>query len=394
MWAGLESPSYARLVQPVHEDPSHEVDAELYAKFSEVQQQIDQILGLWLYQTCPNSMKKYIYRQEQYEIIKDQVSGLKILTVFGRKIDKRMPCTQMQTLKKILWRKLIKHIMDLENELLQIRIVRDELEQQGHEITSSDLFFTLYTAIQDLVNDKVGDGDQKVTAQMIRAFHIPVGKLMKEHPWNGELLYEKLMDIAETIRCDEQYANLRRKKVQLVMEEKWKFDCKVDIDAKRVPFDSQSFWKMREEETTRKIEEHKIKEAELKERKLEARRQQRKVRLGLIHPHDITVGVASEINSTEDQRSERESSDMTTGLRFVESRHRTCKRERPPVAPRGHIARHPGFVACVNERDNGKCLLQSQRCKGVHDNQIWSPNECDNPCTLQSEDEDLSILSS
>ena len=308
MWAGLESPSYARLVQSVHEDPSHEVDAELYAKFSEVQQQIDQILGLWLYQTCPNSMKKYIYRQEQYEIIKGQVSGLKILTVFGRKINKRMQCTWLQTFGKFHRRKPIKHIMDLENELLQIRIVRDQLEQQGHEITSSDLFFTLYTAIKDLVDDKDCDGDQNV-ALMIRAFHIPVGELMKEHPLNGELLYEKLMDIAETIRCDEQYANLRRKKVQLVMEKKWKVDRNVDIDAKTVPFDSQSFWKMREEEMTRKIEEHKIKEAELKERKLEARRQQRKVRLGLIHPHDNTVGVAAEINSTEDQRSERESSD-------------------------------------------------------------------------------------
>ena len=93
------------------------------------------------------------------------------------------------------------------------------------------------------------------------------------------------------------------------MEEKWNVDRSVDIDAKTVPFHAQEYSRVRREEWTRKIEEHKIKEAELKERKLEARRQQRRVRLDLIDPHDNTVGVAAEINSTEDQRSERESSD-------------------------------------------------------------------------------------
>ena len=62
MWAGIESSGYARLVQSVHEDPSHEVDAELYVKFSEAQHHIDQRLGLWLYETCPESMKKYMIR--------------------------------------------------------------------------------------------------------------------------------------------------------------------------------------------------------------------------------------------------------------------------------------------------------------------------------------------
>ena len=61
-----------------------------------------------------------------------------------------------------------------------------------------------------------------------------------------------------------------------------------------------------------RMQERKIKEEELKERKLATRRHQRRVRLGLIHPHDDTVGVAAEINSTEDQRLEK-SSDTTTG---------------------------------------------------------------------------------
>ena len=46
MWAGIESSGYARLVQSIYEDPSHEVDAELYVKFSEAQHHIDQRLGL------------------------------------------------------------------------------------------------------------------------------------------------------------------------------------------------------------------------------------------------------------------------------------------------------------------------------------------------------------
>ena len=67
--------------------------------------------------------------------------------------------------------------MDLESELLQIRIVQDQLEQQGYTLTSSDMYFTLYTAIQDVLHFKVGDGVQKVTPQMITVFNIPVMEL-------------------------------------------------------------------------------------------------------------------------------------------------------------------------------------------------------------------------
>ena len=151
MWAGIESSGYARLVQSVHEDPSHEVDAELYVKFSEAQHHIDQRLGLWLYETCPESMKKYMIRREQFEIIEGQVSGLKILTVLGRKINMKAPYRRSELINKLLSRTPLEHVVDLENELIDIQRLVDEMERQGLQCDAQLLYMTLLKSISVLM---------------------------------------------------------------------------------------------------------------------------------------------------------------------------------------------------------------------------------------------------
>ena len=323
-----------------------------------------------------------MFRRGQFEIIEGQVSGLKILTVLGRKIDHRGPFyTYHQLWLKIYNRKPIKDFIDLEDELVQIRTLQDQINLlEPGSFGSPDLYFVLLKAIHHPSVSPANDDfltRHKSFAKLYILFS-PVWEVKKHHHWDGELLYETLMGIADELRCNDELARLRRRK-EVVMEKPWKFE-KIDTPTK--PFDAQEYHRVRGEEFTRKREESKIKEAELRERKLALRRQKRRERLELIRQGGNTVGVVAEMNSTEDQRAERKSSDTNAEWRFVERRRQ--RRHRPPMAPRGHIARHPRCVACVNERDNGKCLLKNRGCQGDHDNQVWSHHECDNPCYLKT----------
>ena len=48
------------------------------------------------------------------------------------------------------------------------------------------------------------------------------------------------------------------------------------------------------------------------------------------------------------------------------------------LTPPNHIYMVPEGKPCVNERDNGKCLIEN--CKGVHGFKDWTGVECTNPC--------------
>ena len=113
-------------------------------------------------------MKKYMIRREQFEIIEGQVSGLKILTVLGRKINKKTSYKRLELITKLSSRTPLEHVVDLENELIEIQLLVDELERQGTQYNAEVLYTNLLKSIFVLMSTTLD------TTHLFRALQLPV----------------------------------------------------------------------------------------------------------------------------------------------------------------------------------------------------------------------------
>ena len=167
-------------------------------------------------------------RREQFEIIEGQVSGLKILTVLGRKINMKAPYRRSELINKLLSRTPLEHVVDLENELIEIQRLVDEMERQGLQCDAQSLYIILLKSISVLMG--------KISAPLHEVLRLPV-TLYRFHSENkdkcdGYHFMVVLRAIADRVMYEEEFACLRtRRSKQFVMEEKVE---KVDTTTKTV----------------------------------------------------------------------------------------------------------------------------------------------------------------
>lgn len=274
VWACIESAPFAKLIQHLYDNPELRVDPELYKKLSEGQVHIDIVLGVHLYTTCPRSIKKKLVKAENYEVLPGQTSGLKIISFVSQKVNKRNESRWLSINEKLTQRDPLTNINELQGELDQIDKLMDQMDHQGHSFSSRDLYAVLNKAVKKLV---LQDGSQgKDHPSLVIVLALPVQQCQERSPLDGEILFEKLTEIAENVATEDKWTHLRNKKPRV--------------------------------------------------------------------PVGQPVGAA-------------------------------MKGPRPPP---NHISHVPEGKPCVNERDNGKCLLEG--CKGIHGSNEWTGVECTNPC--------------
>ena len=286
MWAAMVSTKYANLVDKIYENPDVTVDEKLLDLFTWQEVKLDKTLGLHIYTKCPTSIKKFMTKREDYELMRGHASGLKIIAYVGQKINRRSSDRKRSLKKDLAKRPPLRHISEMENELLEIQAIMDDIDHQGQRLSSEELQAVLLEMIDNLL--------RQVDLAVLLAQ--PVYGLLKTHPDDGYELLEVLKAISQQVTYYKMWSHLKSKKS---------------------------------------------------------------------HAQILAAAVQDENAKRRHQQS----------LKKVG--------EKPERIP-GHIYNHPKGYPCINERDNGTCLLEKKGCKGTHGTKDhWKPSECTNPAYLQ-----------
>ena len=142
------------------------------------------------------------------------MSGLKRLTVLGRKINKKTSYRRIELITTLSSRKPIDRVVDLENELIEIQLLVDEMERQGVKYNAEALYMNLLKSISVLMGT--------TNAVLFEAFQHPVMLYTIERgdKYDGYHFMQQLRTISDFIMYEEEFACLRRRSSKQMIEER------------------------------------------------------------------------------------------------------------------------------------------------------------------------------
>ena len=98
---------------------------------------------------------------------------MKILTVLGRKINKKTSYQTLELMAKLSPRTPIDNVVDLEDELIEIQLLVDEIERQGLQYNAEQLYTNLLKSISVVMD--------KTHAVLFQAFQYRIMLYKHEH---------------------------------------------------------------------------------------------------------------------------------------------------------------------------------------------------------------------
>ena len=150
-WAALNSEEYALICWETYSDPG--LDAhKMCESLNSLDKRLDRVLGSAIISKLPVDARKLMHNTSDYEDAAGTISGLKLLTLIGRKINARCQVKRRELYNKVTRKEGITDPTRLQRELDELNSLCEELRMQGGQFISSDqLYITLDNMIQPLM---------------------------------------------------------------------------------------------------------------------------------------------------------------------------------------------------------------------------------------------------
>ena len=203
VWADISSSRYGELTDLIYRDPAFfNADKQsLFKQLDEQELKMDAVLGAQLRMSASQEIKKLFKKKEDYEF-NGITSGLLTLYLVGVKINKQSE-TQHDTLSKEFYgQEALTSPSELQSKLAELSNLKEALMHQGSEINNVAFFTVLGQVIEQLVDDP----------KLLQVMALPVLQCKKDHPRDGQRLFECLEEVDFVLRHDPKYKQMMLRK--------------------------------------------------------------------------------------------------------------------------------------------------------------------------------------
>jgi hypothetical protein len=150
-WAALNSEEYALTCWETYSDPGLDTN-KACESLKPLDKKLDRVLGAAIISKLPPDARKLMHNSSDYEASAGAISGLKLLTLIGKKINARCHIKRREIYNRITRKEGIADPTRLQSELSDLNSLCEDLRMQGGQFISSDqLFITLDNMIQPLM---------------------------------------------------------------------------------------------------------------------------------------------------------------------------------------------------------------------------------------------------
>ena len=191
-WAALNSEEYALTCWETYSDPGLDTN-KACESLNSLDKKLDRVLGSAIISKLPPDARQLMHNSSEYEDSAGGISGLKLLTLIGKKINARCHVKRREIYNSITRKEGITDPTRLQRELDDLNSLCEDLRMQGGQFISSDqLFITLDNMIQPLM----------LQIELMAHLIMPVNMCKQTSPDDGHKLWATLILAAEEMIHD------------------------------------------------------------------------------------------------------------------------------------------------------------------------------------------------
>ena len=191
-WAALNSEEYALTCWETYSDPGLDAN-KACESLNSLDKKLDRVLGSAIISKLPPDARQLMHNSSEYEDSAGGISGLKLLTLIGKKINARCHVKRREIYNSITRKEGITDPTRLQRELDDLNSLCEDLRMQGGQFISSDqLFITLDNMIQPLM----------LQIELMAHLIMPVNMCKQTSPDDGHKLWATLILAAEEMIHD------------------------------------------------------------------------------------------------------------------------------------------------------------------------------------------------